>query len=1078
MVAVALALGLFVFWFVVGYSIVSALRSPRNTLQNLLLAPAVGVTASVLPVFELNRAGWPVSRFGFLLLVGLCALSALLLWWRRPVFPLRRFAPFVAVLALAFFASGWPLFVYGFDWLSYANDDFGNYVLGASRFFNYGYFDVPDMATLTNGQDYSLYYWFLHVPGQIRPGSELMIAWVMSFTHLSGYQVFMPVILALLLVLVSSAGAMVCRGRTSRAIALLACALLSLSALTTLGVIFQLIGQVGGLALLAASATLVFDSTTTTKARLVPIVRSGALLAIVVAGLLVWYPEVVPFLGVGWVLHTGAMVLRRRFPTRARLATLVGGVLVGEAILGTYSVSALVFLLQQIETAQRPTDPIAPIFPYFLVPTGLAYLWGFANIATLPVDPWLTLGILLGAALLLGSALAAAVLTWRGHPVGALTLGMGALSIRLFSQHIDFGLFKLAMFAQPFLLATLAIVVVAIARRRTWRAALPAAVVLFGVPAQQAYVYHASWDDSTVQVPFASSSRLATELELATTSPAGRTVIDTANSALAKLEASRLIGSALDIPSREFFLNIISYARTPDPTNHALLPLAIEIQQRVQAQYVTTSFPVLPADGSALEDRFTVDTLGQPAGSALDCDVLIASSGNQDVFNRMAQTAGTALNFDVRPCDSFRNHLIFVDSELGEHYPPADPHLMSVFQLEPDILFPGHTMAGIGRYLLMEVLNPANPVRLELNITATLKADRENFVPPAALVGESRQLFSAEGRGSARLFSPPVTTRQIGGRSYLLLDMGVDGTHFPDYRSGVMNLFGTGVPLDSRSLVAFARDVSLISDSDYQQLQTPAALSNLPADLSNPNFEYSGIYEDGWVAESSFVDLIQRSPHDDLDIRGVIPYITQRVDSTIQVTVDGVPRLEQNIGAADFQLRLPSLPVGRHRIGLQFSAIQRLPSPDNRPVAALVHFIGFETPVAPPAGDVVAAGSSIRLGNNWYPLEVFGGQTFRWVDNDAEIIVPPGDGQTHNLSLDLEPGPSMGSPEMSVSLLDQDGATIQHVDVQDRQSITLSVPPMTTTLDSVLRLHVTSPDVAAQNDPRILNLRVFSATWC
>src|SRR5439155_3422792 len=118
-----------------------------------------------------------------------------------------------------------------------------------------------------------------------------------------------------------------------------------------------------------------------------------------------------------------------------------------------------------------------------------------------------------------------------------------------------------------------------------------------------------------------------------------------------------------------------------------------------------------------------------------------------------------------------------------------------------------------------------------------------------------RQRLPMVGRGSARVFSPPMTPQIIEGRAFLGLDMGVDGEPFPERRSGLMALYGTDVALDRRRPVGFLRDISLVSQEEYGRLAPPSKLESFPADLENPDLEYSGIYEDGRVSEASYFQL-------------------------------------------------------------------------------------------------------------------------------------------------------------------------------------------------------------------------------
>ena len=49
------------------------------------------------------------------------------------MFPWRALAPFFAITIAYLLYTGFPLFRFGFNWISYANDDMANYCLGAHR---------------------------------------------------------------------------------------------------------------------------------------------------------------------------------------------------------------------------------------------------------------------------------------------------------------------------------------------------------------------------------------------------------------------------------------------------------------------------------------------------------------------------------------------------------------------------------------------------------------------------------------------------------------------------------------------------------------------------------------------------------------------------------------------------------------------------------------------------------------------------------------------------------------------------------------------------------------------------------
>lgn len=948
MLAFGLSILLFAFWGMVGCALVALLHTQRNLLQNALLAPVAGVAATVIPIFLLSRAGLPVARFGTTLTAALVLLGAVVIWRLRPMFPLRHYMPFGGIFLLALVMTGWPMLEFGFDWVSYTNDDMANYVLAAHRFLNHGFMDIPSVDELVYGRDYTLVYWFFHVIGGVRPGSELLLAWVIGVTGLTGHQIFMPVILALHLVLISTAGALVHQARRFRVSALVTCLLLSLSALTSLGALYQLIAQVGGLGLLAGCATLLLRPFSSARPGLA--MRHGLLAAMLIAALLIVYPELIPFLGSSLAVYTLIGVLQRRLAIRPLLVVLGTVAVSGLALLRGYAITALAFLLRQVGAGFGPIDPETSPFPHFLIPSGLAGLWGVQTITGLSPEPLLSITILLGASLLLAAASASIVLTWRGRPTATISLVMFTVSVHLFMQRSGFALFKLGMFIQPFLLGTVVIAWLGAVRRPSWRIRPLIVLAIVGLYSQIGYVVRSrgvpsAREGSFVDIPDGSRSGIVAEFRQSVSATDARHILlDTTNVVLAKFQALYMRGRSASFPSRDFFENI----RGGSGSRVRLLDLPIwtrsrSITETFNQRLFKAGFPLLDSREPAAVNEFLINTVGQESPHSNGCDLFIATTRRQTIFNRRHSYPDDRRNFAPQRCSDAYNHLIFIHSQLGQHYYLGNQRWVAVNQLEPDLVFRGQSMSGVGRHLLFQVIHPSEPVRFLLDMTATLKGDGENRLPPAAALGTNRQLFPIVGRGSARVFSPPLSPQRIRSRAFIAIDMGVQGQRFPDRRSGLMALYGTDIPRDRRQLVGFARNISLVSDEDYARLSPPRHLDSFPASLLNPDLEYSGIYEDGWISEAAFFHLTQPDTSSVVAVRGTVPRISDPFFSTdLRILVDGNEVARRVLTPGEFAIWTVA-PRGprRRRVDLRFSNVQPLPGKDRRPVAARLQFVGF-----------------------------------------------------------------------------------------------------------------------------------------
>jgi hypothetical protein len=283
---------------------------------------------------------------------------------------------------------------------------------------------------------------------------------------------------------------------------------------------------------------------------------------------------------------------------------------------------------------------------------------------------------------------------------------------------------------------------------------------------------------------------------------------------------------------------------------------------------------------------------------------------------------------------------VFTNSGLGQHFYLYErrPNV-SFYQLERDYFFRGRTLAGFGRYALFRVLNPSRDVRLELDLTTTLRQDGSNKVPLASAVGATREQFPVVGRGSARVYSPPLRPQLIGGTPYLMVDMNTPGRILSSRRSGIQALYGRSISLDPRYLTGYVRGISLITDADYRSLRAPSALHSFPVDLADTNLEYSGIYEDGWIAEHAYA-VLASGPARDLVVRAEVLPLHGQQHLDVLVNGERVASRDVRAGSLGLRVHLPASPI-RRRIELRWAGAAQLQPPDRRPASALLTFLGL-----------------------------------------------------------------------------------------------------------------------------------------
>ena len=443
----------FLIWSLCGWSIgLALLRQRMHKGRILLLAPVLGLCVFIIVSVVLSRLGFPVRGFGAIE-TALFVFAAVFLYVRiRPSLAMRTWIPAISLTFLAFVLSGWPMFIYGFNWISYGNDDMTAYLVSANHFFNHGWFDLPNLQQFLANYDPSWNVAFLYSNAEIRAASQILIAWVMSISGRSAGEIYMPLMVSLHLTLISTAGALAYRRPSDRYPAFLTMTVLSFSAMVSLGTMYELMPQVLGLSLLGATLSVWLLPFRRLPLRLWVIhsIASG----ITCGALLLSYPEVVPFFLLAFALFIASQV-RRKAALRSMIPNMAGGLVATLIFVNTQLFGAISLIAQQTSAAAPIPVAAGGLFPYYLLPQGLSLFWGFSAISfTSMPEIWLQTSILLGAAMLVFVLCAAAWLAWKGNAAGALTVVMLIVTIKLFTNHAGFGLFKIAMYVEPFAIVT------------------------------------------------------------------------------------------------------------------------------------------------------------------------------------------------------------------------------------------------------------------------------------------------------------------------------------------------------------------------------------------------------------------------------------------------------------------------------------------------------------------------------------------------------------------------------------------------------------------------------------------------
>ena len=91
-----------------------------------------------------------------------------------------------------------------------------------------------------------------------------------------------------------------------------------------------------------------------------------------------------------------------------------------------------------------------------------------------------------------------------------------------------------------------------------------------------------------------------------------------------------------------------------------------------------------------------------------------------------------------------------------------------------------------------------------------------------------------------------------------------------------------------------------------------------------------------------------------------------------------------------------------------------------------------------PRRDILCS-EGILLGGGWHPFEYYGGGTFRWFENEAELTVVAPAAGTVILEMMVEPGPGVGCRPFTLQVRDEGGSTLAQAEVRRRETVRLEL---------------------------------------
>ena len=215
------------------------------------------------------------------------------------------------------------------------------------------------------------------------------------------------------------------------------------------------------------------------------------------------------------------------------------------------------------------------------------------------------------------------------------------------------------------------------------------------------------------------------------------------------------------------------------------------------------------------------------------------------------------------------------------------------------------------------------------------------------------------------------------------------------------------------------------------------------------------------------------------DATAYVPAI-ERIEHRVSVELEARHGLDQvqpfglDISIFDDEDRPIAQAVVRGRQTIQFHL------PAGRPKLHAVRFRAgnpgpsgfrvFSIRAEPLRPEVVPLLAGFRIGRGgWYNLEETFGDVFRWVNNDAEIVVM--DAGAKVLELDAAPGPGLGAEPLTLKALDR-GEELARFVIASRRRIALDLPN-SREVPYPITLHAENGGAPLPGNQRTLNFRVF-----
>jgi hypothetical protein len=895
-----LCLFFLVYLWSIGFSFLSLLlRNKKSSFESLLLAPAIGLAVLGLELFTVSRLGFAVkdaslsiSLFnGFLILF---------MSFKKNFVQLFRSVPCKWLIPLQLIVF-WPLSVFGSRWISYANDDMFNYVLGAQRFLEAGYNEVPN-ADFFLGKDYSQMFYTLHVIGGVRSGSELVLSYFSSVSGLDPLSIFMALLVCLQTVLVFAMLTFIPQEHREKPWRLSILAIITtFNAVLTFSFVLQLIAQICGLILLISILILSrgFE-------RGSPL--SVTLVAVLFAGQFIFYPELIPLLVLALLL---VLIFKRKsIVWRPMLNSIRWAFLVCLIALNSQVFPIAKFLLYQIGSGgSSGSNDNFVLFPYFLRVTGFASLFGIS-----PIDvSWS--GITAFSTLLLGIlclfVLLMQLLKSRNEidELSCIVIVLLFIYIALFMRQSDFGTFKMALYASPFFLTFLSIQLLKKAnvhnsplRSKLYIFFFSTFVLLPNLLNQIGYVFTSTGmatERGLIELRNSSKNGLTNGLDSVREQyrPEMGTLVSTTTSPLiAKLTMVKLRDIPVVFPSMDFASNFTGVLFDDQKVSSATFGQKAK-SKIPRPKEIPISYP---------KSRISFP------GGGVEADLINYKPHKKQFYLNYRDEINFSPTIHTKDSDvgifeisqTPSSNLIFTNSELGNLYYMS---LQNVALFRPEkhpILQPIVMFAG-GKNILFQVFGARKYGTLTLDLDATLLPQNSRKVPSFTVYGQGTWRVDETNYGQARIVLPNVLPFEDElGRQFLYVSFDGEPRKFPERDSSFLRKLNRDIPEDGRQILVHFLGLRFDVDREVELDRDLYLPFNLSEQLSAVSFE--GIYSDSWTSSDFYLTLKKREDLDRVKIEFEVLNLDRNISTRFfKVLVNDVVVREKHIKNGIRQISVP-----------------------------------------------------------------------------------------------------------------------------------------------------------------------------